>query len=215
MSGTDFTGFKIGVQANPVGRLKLGLAYRTPITVDLSGKTKVMDAATGATVAEMDVRPGAKRGQAAGGRNLRMDRGRAPHLARLRTAVLQPLPRHRGGLGRREHDHTPQHFSDNNIIRLGGELACGPICRSGWALASSMTFATTPMSTRGRGSARAHVSDQRRRRLGDHAHARPRFLVHADAQQRHPGRRRPRPDRSPGKYSVTTQTFALNLGYHR
>lgn len=108
MSGTDFTGFKIGAQANPIGRLKLGLVYRTPITVDLSGKTTGHGRSNrGDTRRDGHQRAGEKRGQAVGGRDLPMDRGRAPHLARLRTAVLQPLPRHHGYLGGFEHGHPP------------------------------------------------------------------------------------------------------------
>ena len=119
MSGTDFTGFKIGVQANPVGRLKLGLAYRTPITVDLSGKTKVTDVTTG-TTAEMDITAqvrnvdkllaGATYEWIAGVLLTSLDYERQ-FYSRSRDIVV---------VSAAGSTSNPQHFKDSNIIRLGG-----------------------------------------------------------------------------------------------
>ncbi|MBN2576592.1 MAG: outer membrane protein transport protein, partial [Deltaproteobacteria bacterium] len=125
MSGTDFTGFKIGVQANPTSRLKLGLAYRTPIAVDLSGKTSVTDVATSA-VAEMDIT------------------ARVKNVDKLLAGVtyewiegmfLTSLDYERQFYSRSSDIvvvsaagsmNTPQRFSDSNILRLGGEVRVKP-----------------------------------------------------------------------------------------
>ena len=216
MSGTDLTGFKIGVQANPIGRLRLGLAYRTPITVDLSGQTKAIDPASGVTLAEMDVRAkvrnvdkllaGVTYEWIAGVLLTSLDYERQFYSRSRDIVVTSPA----GSAS------SPQHFHDSNIVRLGGELRVRP---------------NLPVRLG------AGFFDDFR----DHAYVNatdggapgPTYLVSAGAgwgitgsldldfaytlmlNSGTLGAGVPPTTWTPGKYSVTTHAFALNVGYHR
>jgi long-subunit fatty acid transport protein len=126
LSGTDFSGFKLGVQANPVGRLKLGLAYRTPITVDLSGKTKVMAPADSIALAEVDVTAqvrnvdkllfGVSYEWIEGKLFTALDYERQFYGRSRDIVVTSP-----GG-----ETTVPQRYHDSNIVRLGGEYRVLP-----------------------------------------------------------------------------------------
>ena len=126
MSGTDFTGFKLGVQANPIGRLKLGLAYRTPVTVDLSGKTKVMAAADLTTLTELNITArvrnvdkllaGASYEWIEGKLLTAVDYERQFYSRSQNIDVVSPVAT----------TTLPQHFRDGNIVRLGAEYRIKP-----------------------------------------------------------------------------------------
>ncbi len=126
LSGTDFTGFKLGVRANPIERLRLGLVYRTRITVDLSGETKVLDPASGATVVAMDITSRVKN----------VDKLLAGVTYEWIPGVLSTaLDYERQFYGRSpdlvvqsaaDKNVIPQRFHDSNIVRLGGELRVRP-----------------------------------------------------------------------------------------
>jgi long-subunit fatty acid transport protein len=216
MSGTDFTGFKIGVQANPVGRLKLGLAYRTPITVDLSGKTKVMDAATAATLAEMDITA----------RVRNVDKLLAGATYEWIAGVLLTSLDYERQFYSRSRDivvvsaagstSSPQHFGDANIIRLGGELRVRPNLPVRLGVGFFDAFRDSAYVNAASGGAPA-----------------PTYLISAGAgwgitrtldldfsytlmlNSGTLGAAGLAPTGVPGKYSATSQAFALNLGYHR
>ena len=215
MSGTDFTGFKIGVQANPVGRLKLGLAYRTPITVDLSGKTKVTDVTTG-TTAEMDITAqvrnvdkllaGATYEWIAGVLLTSLDYERQ-FYSRSRDIVV---------VSAAGSTSNPQHFKDSNIIRLGGELRVRPnlpvrlgvgffddFRDSAYVNASGGGApAPTYLFSAGAGWAITRMLDL------DCSYT---LMLNSGTL----GAAGLAPTGVPGKYSATSQAFALNLGFHR
>ena len=215
MSGTDFTGFKIGVQANPVGRLKLGLAYRTPITVDLSGKTKVTDVTTG-TTAEMDITAqvrnvdkllaGATYEWIAGVLLTSLDYERQ-FYSRSRDIVV---------VSAAGSTSNPQHFKDSNIIRLGGELRVRPnlpvrlgvgffddFRDSAYVNASGGGApAPTYLFSAGAGWAITRMLDL------DCSYT---LMLNSGTL----GAAGLAPTGVPGKYNSTTQAFALNLGVHR
>jgi len=216
MSGTDFTGFKIGVQANPVGRLKLGLAYRTPITVDLSGKTKVTDMATGATLPEMDV----------SARVRNVDKLLAGATYEWIAGVLLTSLDYERQFYSRSRDivvvsaagstSNPQHFGDANIIRLGGELRVRPNLPVRLGVGFFDAFRDSAYVNAASGGAPA-----------------PTYLIGAGAgwgitrtldldfsytlmlNSGTLGAAGLAPTGVPGKYSATSQAFALNLGFHR
>jgi long-subunit fatty acid transport protein len=216
MSGTDFTGFKIGVQANPVGRLKLGLVYRTPITVDLSGKTTVTDGATGATLAEMDITA----------RVRNVDKLLAGATYEWIEGVLLTSLDYEREFYSRSRDivlvsaagstSNPQHFRDSNLVRLGGELRVRPglPLRMGVGMFDDFRESAYVNATSGGAPA-------------------PTFLISAGVGKAitrafdldfsytlmlNSGTLGPAglaPTGTPGKYSATTHALALNLGYHR
>ena len=216
MSGTDFTGFKIGVQANPVGQVKLGVAYRTPITVDLSGRTKVMDAATGATLAEMDVTA----------RVRNVDKLLAGATYEWIAGVLLTSLDYERQFYSRSRDivvvsaagstTSPQHFRDSNIVRLGGEIRARPNLPVRLGVGFFDAFRDSAYVNAASGGAPA-----------------PTYLVSAGASWEitrtldldfsytlmlNSGTLGPAglaPTGTPGKYSAATHAFALNLGYHR
>jgi long-subunit fatty acid transport protein len=215
MSGTDFTGFKIGAQANPIGRLKLGLVYRTPITVDLSGKAKVTDGVTGTTLGEMDITA----------RVRNVDKLLAGTTYQWIDGVLLTSLDYERQFYSRSRDITvvsavsrsniPQHYKDSNIVRLGGEFRVRPglPLRLGLGLFDDFREHAYVNATGGGAPA-------------------PTFLVSAGAGRAitrsldldlsytlmlNSGTLGPAglaPTGTPGKYSATAQAFALNLGYH-
>jgi long-subunit fatty acid transport protein len=216
MSGTDFTGFKIGVQANPVGRFKLGLVYRTPITVDLSGRTKVTDVATGATLPEMDVSArvrnvdkllaGATYEWIAGVLLTSLDYERQFYSRSRDIVVVSPVGS----------TTSPQHFSDSNIIRLGSELRVRPNLpvRLGVGFfdafrdsayvnaASGGAPAPTYLFSAGAGWGITRTLDL------DFSYT---LMLNSGTL----GAAGLDPTGTPGKYSATTQSFALSLAFHR
>ena len=216
MSGADFTGFKIGVQANPIGRLRLGLVYRTPITVDLSGTTKAIDPASGVTLAEMDV--------SAQVRNV--DKLLAGVTYEWIAGVLLTSLDYERQFYSRSHDivvtsaaektSSPQRFHDSNIVRLGGELRVRPDLpiRLGvgffddfreHAYVNAMAGgapAPTYLFSAGAGWGITQSMD----------------LDFAYTLMLNSGTLGPTgldPTGTPGKYSVTTHALALNVSYHR
>jgi long-chain fatty acid transport protein len=215
LSGTDFTGFKIGVQANPVGRLKLGLTYRTPITVDMSGTTKLMDAATGTTVAEMDVTTRVRNADKvlagvtyewiAGVLLTSLDYERQFYSRSRDIVLVSPAGS----------TTTPQHLRDNNIVRLGGELRIRPDLpvRLGVGFfddfrdkayvnaAGGGAPGPTYLISAGAGWAIARTLDL------DFSYT---LMLNSGTL----GAAGLDPTGMPGKYSLTTHTFALSLGYH-
>jgi long-subunit fatty acid transport protein len=216
MSGTDFTGFKIGVQANPIGRLKLGLVYRTPITIDLSGKTRVMDGATAVTLAEMDI----------SARVRNVDKLLAGVTYQWIEGVLLTSLDYERQFYSRSRDITvasavssasmSQHFRDSNIVRLGGEFRVRPglPLRLGLGLfddfrerayvnaTSGGAPAPTFLVSAGAGLAIASTLDL------DFSYTLMLNSGTLDAAGL-------APTGTPGKYGTTTQAFSLNLGYHR
>ncbi len=216
MSGTDFTGFKVGVQANPVGRLKLGLAYRTPITVDLAGKTRVMDGATGTTLSEMDVTA----------RVRNVDKLLAGATYEWIAGVLLTSLDYERQFYSRSRDivvasdagsvSNPQHFRDGNIVRLGGEFRARPglPLRLGVGVfddfresayvnaATGGAPAPTYLVSAGAGIAITRALDV------DFSYT---LMLNSGTLEAaglaSTG--------TAGKYSATTQAFALNLGCHR
>lgn len=216
MSGTDFTGFKIGAQANPIGRLKLGLVYRTPITVNLSGKTTVMDGATGATVGEMDI----------SARVRNVDKLLAGATYQWIEGVLLTSLDYERQFYSRSRDimltsavsstDIPQHYRDSNIIRLGGEFRVRPGLPLRLGLGVFDNFRESAYVNATSGGAPA-----------------PTFLISAGAglaltrtldvdfsytlmlNSGTLGSAGLAPTGTPGNYSSNTQAFALNLGYHR
>ena len=216
LSGTDFTGFKIGAQANPIGRLKLGLVYRTPITVDLSGKAKVMDGATGAPLAEMEVTA----------RVRNVDKLVAGATYQWIEGVLLTSLDYERQFYSRSRDITvasaasnssiPQRYRDSNIVRLGGEFRVKPSLplRLGLGLFDDFREhayvnatgggapAPTVLISAGAGCAITRTLDL------DFSYTLMLNSGTLDAAG-------VAPTGTPGKYSTTTQAFALNLGYHR
>jgi long-subunit fatty acid transport protein len=216
MSGTDFTGFKIGAQANPVGRLRLGLVYRTPITVNLSGKTTITDPASGATVAEMDITAKVKN----------VDKLLAGVSYEWIAGVLLTALDYERQFYSRSRDievvsaaggaSNPQHFHDSNIVRLGGELRVRPSLPVRLGVGFFDDFRDHAYLNAGSGGAPA-----------------PTYLVSAGAGWSF--RRALDLDFAytvmfgsgtlgvaglsatgmPGKYSATTHAFSLNVAYHR
>ena len=219
MSGTDFTGFKLGVQANPVGRLKLGLAYRTPVTVDLSGKTKRMAAADLTTLEEMNVSAQVRNVDKllAGASyewiesklltSLDYERqfySRSRDIMVVSPTAPPPLP------------PLAQHFRDSNIVRLGAEYRIKPelpvrlgagffdnFRDSGYFGATSGGApAPTYLFSAGAGYTIKHVVDV------DAAYTLMLNSGTLDAAAAAPAG-------TSGTYKRTTHVFSLNVGYRR
>lgn len=215
MSGTDLTGFKIGVQANPIARLRLGLVYRTPVTVDLSGRTKAIDPASEVTLAEMDVSAkvrnvdkllaGVTYEWIAGVLLTSLDYERQFYSRSRDIVVTSPA-----GTAR-----SPQHFHDSNIVRVGGELRVRPNVpvRVGVGFFDDFRDHAYVNATDGGApgptylmSAGAGWGITRSLDL-DFA-----YTLMLNSGTLGAG---VLPTGTPGEYSVTTHAFALNVGYHR
>jgi long-subunit fatty acid transport protein len=217
MSGADFTGFKLGVQANPIGRLKLGLAYRTPITVDLSGKTKAMDPATGALVApEMDIKAQVRN----------VDKLLAGVTYEWIAGVLLTSLDYEHQFYSRSRDivvtsaagsaSSPQRFDDSNIVRLGGELRVKPNLpvRLGFGFFDDFRdHAYVNAAAGGAPGATYLVSAGVGWGITGSLDLDFAYTLMLNSGNLGPGV--PPTTWTPGEYSVTTHAFALNVGYHR
>ncbi len=214
MSGADFTGFKLGVQANPIGRLKLGLVYRTPITVELSGKTKVIEPTSGTVVGEADVRTqvrnvdkllaGVTYEWIAGVLLTSLDYERQFYSRARDLVVTGPLTM-----------TLPQRFHDQNIVRLGGELRVRPNVpiRLGVGFFDDFRDHAYLNATSGGAPAPTYLVSAG----GGWGITRSLDLDLAYTLMRNSGTLGPEAldPTAPGKYSVTSHAFALNVGYHR
>jgi len=214
MSGTDFTGFKIGIQATPIDRLRLGLVYRTPIVVDVSGRTTVLDGATGAVVAEMD--------STASVRNV--DKLLAGVSYEWIAGVLRSSFDYEHQFYSRSRDilvvtaagetNIPQHYRDSNIFRLGSEFQLMPSisARLGVALFDNFRERAYVNATGGGAPAATYLVSAG----GGWAVTRTvsvdvsysllinRGTVEADGLD---------PTATPGNYNHTAHAFSLNVGF--
>jgi len=216
LSGMDFTGFKLGVQANPIARLKLGMSYRTPVKVDLSGTTKVMAAADLTTLAEVDTSSQVRNvDKLLAGATYEWIEGK---LITSLDYELQFYSRSRDitVVSPTSTTTIPQRFSNNNIMRLGAQYRIRPELplrlgvgffdnfRDGGYLSAASGGAPAPTYLLSAGAGYLAKSGVE----VDLAYT---FMLNRGSLDAAAAA----PLGTPGDYSATTHAFSLSVGYRR